>query len=78
MTYISKQRSTLSDINRSMQSCSSAISCMSLSSPWPMLSHSSSESESTSAMVIVLRRASGAERWVQVVPKPLGGERVAK
>lgn len=50
VTYLSKQRSTLSDMRRSMQSCSSAISCMSLSSPWPMFSHSRRVSGSTSAI----------------------------
>lgn len=47
-TYLSKHRSTLSLMSRSMQSCSSAISCMSRSSPWPIESHSSSVSGSTS------------------------------
>lgn len=50
ISYLSKQRSTLSDMRRSMQSCSRAINCMSLSSPWPMLSHSRSVSGSTSAI----------------------------
>ena len=48
--HLSKQRSTLSDMRSSMQSCSKAMSCMSLSSPWPMLSHSSRVSGSTSAI----------------------------
>lgn len=50
-TYVSKQRSTLSDIRSSMHSCSSAINCISLSSPCPICSHSSNVSGSTSAMV---------------------------
>ena len=53
-TDLSKHRSTLSDIKRSMQSCSSATSCMSRSAmsswPRPIVSHSSSVSGSTSAM----------------------------
>lgn len=51
-THVSKQRSTLSDIRSSMHSCSNAISCISLSSPCPICSHSSNVSGSTSAMVL--------------------------
>lgn len=50
-TYVSKQRSTLSDMSNSMQSCSRAMSCISLSSPCPICSHSSNVSGSTSAMM---------------------------
>lgn len=49
--YLSKHLSTLSDINSSIHSCSRAISCMSRSSPWPIWSHSSKVSGSTSAML---------------------------
>lgn len=52
--YLSKHRSTLSDIRRSMQSCSNATSCISLSAssswPSPIVSHSRSVSGSTSAI----------------------------
>lgn len=48
--YHSKQRSTLSDMSNSMHNCSNAINCMSLSSPCPILSHSSKVSGSTSAI----------------------------
>ncbi|KAE9544832.1 hypothetical protein AGLY_000374 [Aphis glycines] len=47
LSYTSKHLSTLSDINSNMHNCSSAISCISLSSPWPMLSHSRRVSGST-------------------------------
>ena len=48
---LSKQRSTLSDMSNNIQSCSSAITCMSLSSPVPMVSHSKSVSGSMSAII---------------------------
>lgn len=50
-TYVSKQRSTLSDMSKSMHSCSRAMSCISRSSPCPICSHSSNVSGSTSAMM---------------------------
>lgn len=50
-TNLSKQRSTLSDMSNNIQSCSSAITCMSLSSPVPMVSHSKSVSGSMSAII---------------------------
>lgn len=59
-TYVSKHRSTLSDIKSSMQSCSRAISCMSLSSPCPICSHSSNVSGSTSAMVFKMPLCPGS------------------
>lgn len=49
-THLSKQRSMLSDISSSIHNCSKAISCISLSSPCPILSHSSSVSGSTSTI----------------------------
>ena len=47
----SKQRSTLSDMRSSMQSCSRAMSCISLSSPAPLCNHSSRVSGSTSLIL---------------------------
>lgn len=49
--YLSKHLSTLSDISRSIHSCSKAISCMSRSSPCPVSNHSNSVSGSTSAIL---------------------------
>jgi len=54
--YLSKQRSTLSDIRSSIHSCSRAISCMSRSSPCPMDNHSSSVSGSTSPICKVNKK----------------------
>lgn len=48
--YLSKQRSTLSDISSNMHNCSSAISCISRSSPIPLFSHSNNVSGSGSAI----------------------------
>lgn len=48
--HLSKHLSTLSDMRRSIHSCSRAMSCMSLSSPCPIWSHSSRVSGSTSAI----------------------------
>lgn len=68
-THVSKQRSTLSDMSSSMQSCSRAMSCMSRSSPWPICSHSSRVSGSTSAMMaslksIMLNELSAQHVWL--------------
>ena len=49
-SHISKHLSTLSDINRSIHSCSRASNWMSLSSPCPRASHSNSVSGSSSAI----------------------------
>ena len=49
-TNLSKHRSMLSDIKSNIHNCSKAISCMSLSSPCPILSHSNRVSGSTSTI----------------------------
>lgn len=59
---LSKHRSTLSDMSKSMHSCSKAINCISRSSPLPICSHSNNVSGSTSDIIVTEHRSSQRDR----------------